>query len=75
MVKIQHPNIWLLHNFKHIQWMKQGIQRQLEIPRGISRYIKAQLLAIYSSQLLCSVVLASQHMLELFAFNSSNEPA
>lgn len=49
----------LLQKFKHIQWIKQGIQRQLEIPRGISRYIKAELLAIYSFQLLCSVVLAS----------------
>lgn len=48
----------LLHKFKHIQWIKQGIQRQLEIPRGISKYIKAQLLAIYSFQLLCSGFIA-----------------
>lgn len=58
----------LLHKFRHRQWIKQGIQRQLEIPRGTSRYIKAQLLAIYSFQLLCCLVLAPWHMLELFAF-------
>lgn len=70
-------NTWvfrLLHKFKHIQWIKQGVQRQLEIPRGTSRYIKAQLLAIYSFQILCSVVLVHGAHWSCLLCNSSNEP-